>query len=168
MGETIENRALRLRSRVLASTPELLRAETEAGGGGNGGPLHRHLRQEERFLVQEGQLRVRVGLLGSRVVGPGQQAVVPIGTPHTFRVEGEGARFITEFRPAWKIAEVFQELFALAAEGGLSPRGNPKLSDLALIMARHPDDFFYAPVVPPAVQRALLRPLARRAEQGRR
>jgi len=163
-GEEIANPALHLRAVVLDSSPELLRAEVEAGEGGNGGPLHRHLRQEERFVVSEGTVRVRQGLRGSQLVGPGETVAVPIGKPHTFEVEGGGARFVTEFRPAHRIGGFFRELFGLATEGRLDRRGNPRLTDLAVLMERYPEDFFYLPVIPPAVQRALGRPLARRAK----
>jgi mannose-6-phosphate isomerase-like protein (cupin superfamily) len=164
-GDEIVNPALELRAVVLDSSPEILRADVEAGSGGNGGPLHRHLRQEERFVVREGTIRVRQGLRGSRLLGPGETVAVPIGRPHTFTVEGGGARFITEFRPAHRIAEFFIELFALATEGRLDRRGNPRLTDLAVLMERYPEDFFYLPVIPPGVQRALGRALARRAKR---
>ena len=136
VGRAIENPALGLRSVVLESTPEILRAETEVDAGGNGGPLHRHMRQEERFLIQEGEVTVRLGLRGSRVFGPGEVAIIPTGTPHTFTAGSDGARFIAEFRPPWRIGEFFAELFALATEGRLDKRGNPKLTDLAVLMHR--------------------------------
>jgi mannose-6-phosphate isomerase-like protein (cupin superfamily) len=154
-GEELVNPALHLRAVVLDSTPEILRAETEAGSGGNGGPLHRHLRQEERFVVREGAIRVRRGLRGSQLVGPGETLAIPAGTPHTFKVEGAGARFVAEFRPPYRIGEFFKALFALAAEGRLDRRGNPRLTDLAVLMQRYPEDFFYLPVIPPGVQQAL-------------
>src|SRR5262249_57522143 len=64
-GEEIANPALHLRAVVLDSSPELLRAQVEAGQAGNGRPIHRHLRQEEKFVVSEGTLRVRQGLRSS-------------------------------------------------------------------------------------------------------
>lgn len=167
-GDELVNPALHLSAVVLDSSPQLLRAETEAGRGGSGGPLHRHLRQEERFLVQEGTIKIRTGLRGSRLVGPGETFAVPAGTPHTFEVVGDGARFVTEFRPAHRIAAFFRELFALATEGRLDRRGNPRPTDLAVLMGRYPEDFFYLPVIPPGVQRALARPLARRAQRSER
>jgi hypothetical protein len=56
----------------------------------------------------------------------------------------------------------------LAVDGRLDRRGNPRLSDLAELMRRYPEDFFYAPLVPPVLQRALTRPLAARADRKRR
>jgi hypothetical protein len=58
------------------------------------------------------------------------------------------AHFIAEFRPAWQIAEVFRYPFALFAERRLDRRGNPKLSDVAVLIERYLEDFFYAPLVP--------------------
>src|SRR5262249_29018502 len=164
-GEEIANPALHLRAVALGSSPELLRAEVEAGRGGNGGPLQRPPRQEEKFLVRGGTLRVRQGLRGSQLVGPGETVAVPIGKPHTFEVEGGGARFVTEFRPAHRIGEFFRALFALGTAGRLDRRGNPRLTDLAVLMERYPEDFFYLPVIPAAVQRAIRRPLARRVKR---
>jgi mannose-6-phosphate isomerase-like protein (cupin superfamily) len=167
-GEEIVNPALHLRAVVLDASPQILRAEVEAGRGGNGGPLHRHLRQEERFLVREGTIKVRQGLRSSQLAGPGQTVTLPIGRPHTFEVEGGDAHFVTEFRPAYNIGEVFKALFALATEGRLDRRGNPRLTDVAVLMQRYPEDFFYLPVIPPGVQRALGWPLARRAKRRAR
>jgi hypothetical protein len=127
-------------------------------------PCHRHLRQEERFAVLEGTISIRQGLRGSQLLAPGETLTVPIGKPHTFQVEGGGARFVTEFRPPYRIGEFFRALFALSTEGRLDRRGNPRLTDLALLMQRYPEDFFYLPVVPPAVQRVLGR-LALRAKR---
>ncbi len=164
-GDRLDNPALDLRSVVLEDSPDVLRSRVEAGPGGNAGPLHRHLRQEERFVVEEGTLRVRLGLRGSRLVSAGEQLAVPIGKAHTFRVEGDGARFVVEFRPAHQVAQFFRALFALASDGRLTDRGNPRLIDLAVLMQRYPEDFFYAPVIPPAMQRALARPLAGRSDR---
>lgn len=164
-GDEVVNPALHIRAVVLDSSPEILRTEVEAGKGGNGGPLHRHLRQEERFIVREGTIKVKKGLRDSHLVGPGETLAVPIGTPHTFEVEGGGAGFVTEFRPAYRIGEFFWELFALATEGRLDRRGNPRLTDLAVLMQRYPEDFFYLPMIPPGVQRALGWPFARRAKR---
>jgi mannose-6-phosphate isomerase-like protein (cupin superfamily) len=117
-GDVLDSPAFDLHVVVLETSRDLLRADVRAGGRGNGGPLHRHLRQEERFLVRDGALRVRQGLRGARVVEAGGEVAVPPGTPHTFQVVGDEAHFIAEFRPAWRIAEVFRDLLRC------SPRDN--------------------------------------------
>jgi hypothetical protein len=107
-------------------------------------------------------MRVRTGAFGSRVVHAGETAAIPPGTAHTFRVD-EGAVFVAEFRPPHRVGPFFKELFALAADGRLDKRGNPRPADLAELMERYPDDFFYAPVIPRRAQRTLMRLLARRS-----
>ena len=120
------------------------------GRRGNGGPLHRHLRQEERFLVRDGVLRVRDGFRRSRLVEAGEEVAIPPGRPHTLGVVGDGAHFIAEFRPAWQIAEVFRDVFALA-----DGTGKPRLTELLALSQAYPEDFFYAPVIPPPLQRVI-------------
>jgi mannose-6-phosphate isomerase-like protein (cupin superfamily) len=161
-GDILESPALGLRAEVLESDRDLFRADVHARRGGNGGPLHRHLRQEERFLVHEGRLRVREGFRGARLVEAGEEVAIRAGKPHTFSVVSDGAHFTAEFRPAWEIAEVFRDVFALSAEGRLDRRGNPRPRDVARLIGRYPDDFFYSALLPVAVQRALALPLLRR------
>jgi len=72
------------------------------------------------------EIEFRGPSLGSQLLA-GETVAVPIGKPHTFEVEGGGARFVTEFRPAHQIGEFFRALFALPAEGRLDRRGNPRL-----------------------------------------
>jgi hypothetical protein len=84
------------------------------------------------------------------------------GRPHTFAVVGDGAHFIAEFRPAWQIAEVFRDIFA-----AVDARGKLNFADLLALTARYPDDFSYAPVIPPAFQRQIGRLFARRSRNER-
>jgi mannose-6-phosphate isomerase-like protein (cupin superfamily) len=127
----------------------VIRTENEATSEANGGPLHRHLRQEERFIVHEGVLRVRRGLRGVHLVGPGEEITIPPGTPHTFRVDAERARVTAEFTQPLRVADLFLEL---------PPKSS--LRDFARLAREYPQEYFYLPVVPPTVRRALLRPLA--------
>lgn len=165
-GDLLESQAFGLRATVLDSDRNLLRADVRAGRGGNGGPLHRHLRQEERFLVHEGALRVREGIGGARIVEAGEEVAIRAGRPHTFAVVSERAHFTAEFRPAWEIAEVFRDVFALLDERRIGRRGDLRLKDVAILIDRYPDDFFYSALLPMALQRALARPLARRARES--
>jgi quercetin dioxygenase-like cupin family protein len=160
-GDILESPALGLRAEVLESDRNLFRADVHAGRDGNGGPLHRHLRQEERFLVHKGSLRVREGFRGARLVEAGEEVAIRAGKPHTFSVVSERAHFTAEFRPAWRIAEVFREVFALSTEDRLDRWGNPRPSDLAALIGRYPDDFFYTAFLPVALQRAVARALIR-------
>src|ERR687894_764050 len=60
---------------------------------------HIHLRQEERFEVVDGRIRVRCSGEES-VHGPGESVVVPAGSPHAWAPDGdEGARVRLTFTP---------------------------------------------------------------------
>jgi mannose-6-phosphate isomerase-like protein (cupin superfamily) len=165
-GDVLDSQALRLRATVLESDRNLFRAEVHASRGGNGGQLHRHLRQEERFLVHAGALRVREGIRGTRVVEAGEEVAIRAGRPHTFTVVSEHAHFTAEFLPAWEIAEVFRDVFALLDERRCGRHGDLHLKNVAVLIDRYPDDFFYSALLPTAIQRALALPLARRARES--
>ena len=143
---------LQMRSTFIELSEEAFVSETVAGSGASGGPLHRHVNQEERFEVLEGALNVRLGLRTSRVVSAGESVVIPADTPHTFSVVGESARFIATFTPPLRVADYFLELFELE---------EPKLTDIARMAQEYPAEHFYLPLAPPRLQRALLRPFAR-------
>jgi hypothetical protein len=69
----------------------------------------------------------------------------PADCPFSSLVEGESARFVAEFRPAHGIAPFFRELFALAAEGRLDRRGNPRPAESRLLIGRCPEAFSTCP-----------------------
>jgi quercetin dioxygenase-like cupin family protein len=61
-------------------------------------PLHTHP-QDESYVVLEGRLTVKAG--DERFeLGPGATALVPMGVPHTFRVDSDGARVLVLSTPA--------------------------------------------------------------------
>jgi mannose-6-phosphate isomerase-like protein (cupin superfamily) len=93
--------------------------ETTPPGGGP--PLHVHPRQTETFLVLEGEYEFAIG--GERLrAGPGDVALVPPDTPHTFRnVGGAPGRFVFVLTPALAGEAFFRELAALAARGVRDP-----------------------------------------------
>jgi mannose-6-phosphate isomerase-like protein (cupin superfamily) len=162
--DLLENPVLALRARVV-TTPsqsggELFAAEVEAGPGGSGGPAHVHLRQEERFHLRAGTLDFRVGRRRGRLRA-GETLVVPPGTGHEFRAGDAGARFLAEFRPALRVDAFFEALFALARAGEVDAKGRPHPVRAARLMREFPDEFFYLPGVPVALQRALAAPVAR-------
>ncbi len=122
-------------------------------------PLHIHPRQEERSEVVAGMMRGRVG--GQRrTVGPGEVAVVAPGVRHTWRSDGgEELHAVVEFRPALSTETVLEVLFMLAQAGRTNRRGMPPALQMAVLMSGHLDEMA-APVVPLAVQRAIVDPLA--------
>jgi quercetin dioxygenase-like cupin family protein len=69
------------------------------GARGYGSPAHRHLADEETFMVLEGELRVEVGGQ-TRAVGAGAVAFLPGQLPHAFVVTSPQARFLTLHTPA--------------------------------------------------------------------
>jgi quercetin dioxygenase-like cupin family protein len=61
-------------------------------------PVHTHP-QDESYVVLEGNLTIQAG--DERfALGPGGCAAVPMGVPHTFRVDSEGARVLVLSTPA--------------------------------------------------------------------
>jgi quercetin dioxygenase-like cupin family protein len=61
-------------------------------GRGDSPPLHVHS-EDEIFHVLEGDMIIRVGTDDHRL-GPGQTLLAPRGTPHTYRVESNEARWL--------------------------------------------------------------------------
>lgn len=61
-------------------------------------PLHRHEREDDAYLVLEGEVTFRLNG-EDRVVGPGGFVFLPRGIPHTFRVESGTARWIEIVSP---------------------------------------------------------------------
>lgn len=62
-------------------------------------PLHVHHREDEYFVVLEGELTLHTPET-SRRVGAGEAAHAPRGVPHVYRVESERARWLTISNPA--------------------------------------------------------------------
>ena len=149
--------------RFVSQSPELLRIETVNPAHAPAEPLHVHPRQESSAEVVSGALRFVVDGTERRL-GPGDKIVIPAGTPHNFRNDGdEDAVAIQEFRPALQIAEFFTAFFALADDDELDEKGMPSLLRMSVMAPRFSDEIRV--VKPPwIVQRAvfaLLRPVAR-------
>ena len=123
-------------------------------------PDHVHLHQEERFLGLEGETTFWIG--GRRtVLREGAELTIPARTRHRVRNEsGAPVRVRAQLRPALRAEELFEALFALGAAGKVNRLGAPSPRRTARLLREHRDDFFYLGRVPPAVQRAVLLPLA--------
>jgi mannose-6-phosphate isomerase-like protein (cupin superfamily) len=101
---------------------------------------HVHPKQEERFQVLAGCVGFHIGR-ERMVAEPGQQLVVPPGTPHRFWNAGDQtARFLCEVRPALGFEELIETMFSLAAAGRTNKKGMPNPLQLAVIANRHFDD----------------------------
>lgn len=128
-------------------------------------PAHRHPRQEERWSVVEGQVRLQVGAT-KRVIGPEEgEVVVPANTKHSLESVGEGeARLRCLAIPALGLRAFLEESAAAAREGlfmrGGIPRSLRGARWAARFLARHQDDVIMS--FPPLMaQRAMIATLGR-------
>jgi quercetin dioxygenase-like cupin family protein len=113
---------------------------------------HVHPKQEERFEIVSGTLRLNVG--GEEIVaGPGERITIRAGTPHRFSNAGDDeVRFRCEVRPALQFEQLLETMFALAADGKTNKKGMPNLLRLAVIARAH-FDVVRLPFPPAHVQR---------------
>lgn len=117
-------------------TLAIIRTPGEAVGGryalieflfphGASPPVHTHP-QDESYIVLEGRLTIKAG--DSRFeLEPGGSAAVPMGVPHTFRVESERARVLVLSTPAG-LERFIRDGSVPAAEAALPPPDAPRPS----------------------------------------
>lgn len=137
----------------------LLQADLFALPQASPAAAHVHPRQEEKFEVVAGMLRVSIGGVES-TLGPGDVAVVPPGVPHTWWSVGpDEVHVLADVRPALRTEMFFETLFGLATDGKTDRRGLPSPLQLAALVTEFRDEVHLArpPVV---VQRLLFVPLA--------
>lgn len=128
---------------------------------------HIHPRQEERFVVQQG--RIRLTIAGrTRHLGVGEEAIVPPGTSHAWWNEGaEPAHALVDLRPALQAETFFETFCGLARDGKANPKtGLPAHPlQLAVLADTYKQELDFAS----AWQRAVLGPvLSALAVVGRR
>ena len=99
-------------------------------------PRHTHP-QDESYIVLEGHLTVQAGEQRFEL-DPGDAAAVPMGVPHTFRVDSETARVLVLSTPAG-LERFVREAGFPADAPTLPPPDAPRPSaeELARIFARH-------------------------------
>jgi mannose-6-phosphate isomerase-like protein (cupin superfamily) len=86
-------------------------------------PPHIHLHQTESFVVRSGALRVMVAD-EERVLGEGQEALIPAGTVHRWWNAGPGDALVSvEMRPGLHFEELLDEAFRLVDEGKFGEQG---------------------------------------------
>jgi quercetin dioxygenase-like cupin family protein len=98
-------------------------------------PLHTHP-QDESYIVQEGRLTVQAGDQRFELL-PGAAAVVPMGVPHTFRVDSDTARVLVLSTPAG-LERLVRDASVPATAAILPPSEAPRPSPTEL------DDIFRA------------------------
>ena len=141
----------------------LLQLELQVKPGGFVAAPHIHPEQEERFLVKTGVIRLRVGD-DERLLNPGQEGVVPAGTPHVWWNGGEdNLDVLVEFRPALHTREVLSTLFALARDGQTDKKGVPNLLQIAVMLRQYRSEIYLAkpPVAVQKVLSTILAPIGR-------
>jgi quercetin dioxygenase-like cupin family protein len=161
IGETIEAPNMGMRLTRRESGPKL-KFDLWMRGDAAPIPMHVHPRQEERITVVRGSVRSRSGKV-DRVLGPGDEVVSPPGEAHTVGpAADEEVEMLAELTPALGYEQFMERSFALDRAGYVNKkgRGNP----LRLVTAKPHEAEFFVAGVPPAVQRALLRPAARLAQ----
>jgi hypothetical protein len=150
---------------------ELLGFDLALRVGGAVPIAHVHPIQTERFEVQEGLMRFRIGLR-TRLARRGDVLEVAPGVMHSFANVGQiAARVHVEVRPALRMEEMFAEVIAMAKAGRMTRRGLPRNPLELADLARRYDQEATVPLLGVRVQRVLLAPLlfaARRPRTGLR
>jgi quercetin dioxygenase-like cupin family protein len=138
---------------------ELLAGEMIAGPGAAPAAAHVHPRQEERFAVVRGHIRLVVDG-EERLLGEGDRASVRPGQSHTWSNVGDDeAHLLVEIAPALRSEMFFETFFGLARDGKTNRKGLPNLVSMAVLMREYDEEIRLARPSP-AIQRALFAPLA--------
>ena len=109
-------------------------------------PLHVHEHEDQMFYVLAGELTVRLGE-DERTVAAGETAWLPRGTPHTFRVDSDGARLLEISTPAG-FERFHVELAEPATERRIPDPGPLDVPAMAAASARYGCDIIGPPMSP--------------------
>jgi quercetin dioxygenase-like cupin family protein len=162
-GTVFEDSQTGERTEVLASpaeTGDRYRVRLTLHPGSSGPERHRHPGLTEEFIVRSGRVGFRLGR-GDTVLGAGEMRRAARGTTHALWNAGDGPAEIDVdivFEPPRPRSSAdivrFGAMYADLARGGR----RPGLLQVAMLL----DEFSeaYALPVPPAVQSAIVRPLA--------
>ena len=160
-GDVIENprtgERIVFRQTAAETGGELLEMDFFVAPGGFAPRRHIHGDVEERFVAVSGALTLWVDGKETRLA-PGEAAVAPAGSGHTFRAEGqEMAHFIAEIRPALEMETLFETVFGLFRDGKTNRKGWENLLQ-GVVLAHEYRAFLAGP--PTALQRPLIAALA--------
>ncbi|MGH2851567.1 MAG: cupin domain-containing protein [Solirubrobacteraceae bacterium] len=163
-GQTIDNPITGERVRFVETASdtrgERLVIEVSMRPAGRIAAAHVHSRQEERFTVLAGA--IRMVLAGrTRSAAEGETVVVAPGVAHTWWNDGVGvAQVRVEFRPALDTETFFETFFGLARDEKTNRKGMPNLLRSLVLVADLGDSCPCLPRPPPPVQRLVARALA--------
>jgi mannose-6-phosphate isomerase-like protein (cupin superfamily) len=162
-GDVIDNPAtgerIAFRRTAAESAGEVVAFDYILPAGGAVQLAHVHPFQDERFDVVAGRARIRLGRRMLHVT-PGESVLVPRGTMHRLRNDGEGElHMLVQFRPALRTEEGFEQLFGLGRDGKLSRRGFPSPLQLFVMADEYRREGRF-PYVPTLLQRAVVAPVA--------
>jgi mannose-6-phosphate isomerase-like protein (cupin superfamily) len=147
MGETLKltpSESVTIRQ----SSPEVLEVEGTYGPGGSPPPTHFHPAQDEHFTVVEGSLRTKVAG-EQRELGPGEELVIPGGTPHQMWNPGDRpARVTWQTRPALRTEDWFRSIDRLHREGRVGRNGMPGPLAFGALLSEYDDVFRLAGPAP--------------------
>lgn len=125
------------RSTAASSAGELVAFELVIAAGASVAAPHRHLRQQERFVVEHGTVGVEVAG-ARRDATPGEAVVVAVGAPHRWWNGGDGEAVVrVELRPALDTETFFETFFGLGRDGATNARGMPGMLAVAALHAQH-------------------------------
>ncbi|MFL5729843.1 MAG: cupin domain-containing protein [Cytophagaceae bacterium] len=131
-----------------------------------GVPVHTHPRQEERFTIKSGWMRVMLNG-EERYYGPGESFTIPPGVSHQWwnARRNENLEFISEFRPAMESEKIIEVFSAVCQEGKVKEDGTIPFLQKAVILDKYPDHFALAgiPLLLQKLLFKLLSPIARLA-----
>lgn len=139
---------------------EVLTVDAWVDPGGGVTP-HAHPAIEERFTVLEGRARFLSGRTWVEA-GPGEEVVVPAGTRHAYRNDGDvPAHIVCDARPPSSLQAFLEDVAGLSRAGAISRIGLPRTPRglvQGAVLATHYRDMTVLgfPLPPPA----LLAPLA--------
>jgi quercetin dioxygenase-like cupin family protein len=167
MSELIEDPVFNYRLRFHPVKGAVLKMDVFVDPGGGVSIPHFHPSLEERFEVARGRATFTAD--GEKIeAGAGETVVVAPGVRHSFRNTGdEEAHIVCEAEPAMDLQAFLTQAAAMARAGKYTKRGLPTGPGAFLEAAEFTDRFRDTVVItartlpPPALQPALLGPLAR-------
>ncbi|HMG67253.1 MAG TPA: cupin domain-containing protein [Chitinophagaceae bacterium] len=103
-------------------------------------PEHIHPFQENKFEIISGNCNFSIDG-NEHIAKPGEVVSIPPNVRHHFWNAGDtDVHYIQEFRPALKIMNFFETLFALARDGKLNEKGIPNLFHMSIILLAYKNE----------------------------